>query len=109
MYKTDPEACFSTLLIGNQNSSHIIENIALIKLCRKTDINDKDARHLVIMASWDGMSGLVFGHPKTSTTHTSYLWKNEGGSYDLIRPYVWHHVCYSFAAKGYSRIVLVNN
>ena len=60
------------------------------------------------MASWDWASGLVFGYPKTGTTHTSYLWKDEAGNYELIRPHAWHHVCYSFAAKGYSRMVLVN-
>ena len=38
----------------------------------------------------------------------SYLIQDESGSYEVMVPYEWQHMCYSYNATGYSHMVLVS-
>ena len=47
------------------------------------------------------------GYNITKTTRMSYLLRDRQGSYEIMQPYVWNHLCYSYRKPGFSKAVLV--
>ena len=74
---------------------------------RKNGSDDVEARQLLTMIASSDISYLNFGYPQTRTTFNSYLLRDTAGDYEVFRPYVWNHICFSFQKGNYSRIVLV--
>ena len=74
---------------------------------RKTGPDHVDARQLLTMIASSDISYLNFGYPQTRTTFNSYLLRDNSGDYEVFRPFVWNHICFTFKKGSYSRIVLV--
>ena len=65
------------------------------------------SRDLLKMSASSRISVLNFGYPATRTTFNSYLLRDNSGDYEVFRPFVWNHICFTFKKGSYSRIVLV--
>ena len=47
------------------------------------------------------------GDPKHDS-YAPYLIEDESGSYEVMVPFEWQHLCYSYNNSGYSQMVLVS-
>lgn len=55
--------------------------------------------------SWLSLGRVI---DRSHDSFASYLLQDKSGSYEVMVPYEWQHMCYSYNVSGYSQMVLVN-
>ena len=76
-------------------------------LRKETDDDVDNERHFFRFKILDFLTVMNVGYNITKTTRMSYLLRDRQGSYEIMQPYVWNHLCYSYRKPGFSKAVLV--
>ena len=85
-----------------------VDTTKIIGKLKETAVDVDNERHFFRFKIMDFLSVMNVGYNITKTTRMSYLLRDRQGSYEIMQPYVWNHLCYSYRKPGFSKAVLVS-